>query len=97
MSIIHPEQLTDLPQSPVLICSTYINDILPVCFQQGISEVQIQIVLPRTLECVPLSHFSTIGNKQYYYLPWLQLQQTLSPSLSSDIVFPDVYKPSFSS
>jgi len=92
ISVVTPEQLPSLRVCTVIICSTYINEIIPVCFAHGITEGQIKVVLPRSLECVPLSRFSSLGNNEYYFLPWLQLEQEISPSLSSDIVFPDVYK-----
>lgn len=81
-----------LDVTDLIICSTYIDDILPRCFEAGYAQERIAIVLPRTLAKTKLNEFTRLDNDKYYFLPWLQLEDVLSTSLSNDIVFPDVYK-----
>ena len=79
----------------MIICH-YVNDIVPVCLSHGIPPDNLYVVLPRSLTCVPLSDFTVLNPQseqpQYYYLPWTAQTDTLAQALSSDIMFPDVYK-----
>ncbi len=90
--ILNPQQFSKSGVDHILICSTYINEIVPECLKAGLNPSNISIVLPRTLERVPLDDFKKLGEGQYYYLPWTSLEGEISSSLSSDIIFPDVYK-----
>lgn len=91
-SILSPEQITEHQISHIIICSTYVNEIVPACFNAGLSVEDVSVVLPRTLERLSLDKFKKLDENQYYYLPWFEQLPSLKHSLSSDIVFPDVYK-----
>ena len=90
--ILSPEQITQHGVNEIVICSTFVDEIVPECLKVGLKLQQISAVLPRSLECVPLEQFKKIGDGRYYYLPWTAMEQELAPSMSSDIIFPDVYK-----
>ncbi|MCY7294516.1 TylF/MycF/NovP-related O-methyltransferase [Alteromonas sp. a30] len=90
--VMLPQQLTNNVVERLIICSTYINEIIATCRSLGFDDSRISIVLPRSLQEVAFSDFISLSKENYYYLPWLSLEETLSTSLSSDIVFPDVYK-----
>lgn len=90
--VLSPDHITKHQIKHIIICSTYVNEIVPACFDAGLGIEDMSVVLPRTLERLPLDKFKKLDENQYYYLPWTSLEKELSSSLSSDIIFPDVYK-----
>lgn len=90
--VLSPDQVVEHGITHITICSTYVDDIAPVCLRQGFSTEQLSVVLPRTLERVSFEQFSHVEGAFYYYLPWTKQIPAIEHSLSSDIVFPDVYK-----
>lgn len=91
-TIIGPASLTEYNLDKVVICSTFVNEVVPLLIAAGFEEYQIGVVLPRTLALKPLSDFQKLDGDKYYYLPWTSMTEQLSHSMSSDIIFPDVYK-----
>lgn len=90
--VITPDFLIEQNVSHLIICSTFINEIVTQCRALGVNTSTISIVLSRSLQLVSFTDFIQLDDENYYYLPWRALEETLAPSLSSDIVFPDVYK-----
>lgn len=90
--VIVPAQIAQQDIDSIIICSTFVDEIVSLCLSVNVEEHRISVVLPRSLQHVALSEFIKLDANTYYYLPWKALEDTLSPSLSSDIVFPDVYK-----
>lgn len=90
--ILEPGSLNKVPCKKLYICSTWIDEIVKNCLQLGISKEVIHVVMPRSLEVIPLTQFEQISEGRYYFLPWKLQIEDIEQSLSSDIVHPDVYK-----
>lgn len=91
-TILSPNELDSVDIDEVIICSSYVNEIVPKCLESGLQKNDLFVVLPRTLKKVPLALFHQLSNQEYYFLPWSTMQDVLDPVLSSDIMFPDAYK-----
>lgn len=90
--VITPDTLIEQNVSHLIICSTFINEIVPTCFELGFEKEQIDVVQPRSLDLIALTRYADVKGVGLYYLPWKAQQNQIDLSLNSDIVFPDVYK-----
>ncbi|BDX07779.1 TylF/MycF/NovP-related O-methyltransferase [Planctobacterium marinum] len=90
--VIAPEILRDIDLSALYICSTWYNQIIPVCLKNGVKSEDIYVVMARTFEAIPLNQFERMANGEFYFLPWKKQLADIHRTLSCDIVHPDVYK-----
>jgi predicted O-methyltransferase YrrM len=92
LAVIPPTQLQEQQFDKLIICSSWVDEIVAQCFELGIGGSLIYIVQAKSLELVPLSSFIKIAGEKLYYLPWSEQLEDINRSHSSDIVQPDVYK-----
>lgn len=92
ITVVSPQEAVDRQITRIIICSSFVKPIVTQCLELGIDEKDISVVLPRSLKQVALCDCRVLSDGEFYYLPWEGMQDVLQPSLSGDIVFPDVYK-----
>lgn len=90
--VVLPAQIKNNDISHIIICSTFINDIVPICLELRYAQENISVVDSRSLQLIPLSRFVNVNGVGLYQLPWMTQKDQLDLSFSADIVFPDVYK-----
>lgn len=90
-SLILPSEIPEKNINKVVICSSFYQQIIPVCLQAGILAENLYIVIPSSIEKVSFSKLTQFEDGTYYYLPWQQEKHNISRLLNNDIVFPDVY------
>lgn len=92
LPVIKAKELNNKAIEKLFICSSWFEEIAIDCKELGILKETIFVVMPRSLEVVPLTDFESFSDGKLYYLPWKSQIKDINLSLSSDIVHPDVYK-----
>lgn len=89
--VISPGELKQKNIDSLIICSSFFNEIIPICIECGVKEESIFIVVDEHKSPIRLSDLISTSSNYYFYLPWLNLDEKLGRFLSNDIIYPDVY------
>ncbi len=92
LPVISPEQLAGKRFDLLVISSSFVSEIAARLGSLNIDLNKVFVFKSSVLELIPLSEFVEIQGGKQYHLPWRSQLNRVHNSLSSDIVFPDVYQ-----
>ena len=90
--IVAPEELGEMQFDLLVVSSSFVSEIVTRLVALKVDLSMVRVFKSSVRELVPLSEYVEITGQRHYHLPWKNQLSNIHNSLSSDIVFADVYK-----